>query len=184
MLIEAMTAASEFIDENVRKDFLIIGGAALARYGSLRKTDDIDIAITAETLNVFVEKAKTDPRFAQHPDGEWTYTCQEESIEGLGVRFEFLQLGGPFLPEIRGVTTFGAVQVASLADIVLMKAFAYRNRGEVYDLDDMKFALRLMAQKGETFQDKFKESEMRVIDGVADEEMKNLLAQVAGAGNV
>jgi hypothetical protein len=37
MLMEAMTAASEFIDENKRKDFLIIGGAALARYGSLRK---------------------------------------------------------------------------------------------------------------------------------------------------
>lgn len=131
-----------------------------------------------------MEKAETDQRFAQHPDGEWTYACQEESIEGLEVRFEFLQLGGPFLPEIHGVTTFGAVQMASLADIVLMKAFAYRNRGEVYDLDDMKFGLRLMTQNGETFQDKFKPSEMRVINGVADEEIENLLAQVAGARNI
>ena len=73
LLIEAMTAASEFIGEDMRKDFLIIGGAALIRYGSTRNTWDVDIAITAQTLNAFVEKAKSDSRFSIHADGRWVY---------------------------------------------------------------------------------------------------------------
>ena len=94
------------------------------------------------------------------------------------VKFECLKLGGPFVPKIHGMTKFG-VWVASLADIVLMKARAYQGRGEK---NDMKFALGLMMQKGETFQEyNFKASEMTIIDDVAetsDMEMKNLLAQV------
>ena len=70
-------------------------------------------------------------------------------IEGLLVKFEFLELGGPFVPKIHGMTKFG-VWVASLADIVLMKARAYQGRGEKNDLGDMKFALGLMVQKGES----------------------------------
>jgi hypothetical protein len=176
-----MAAASKLVDENVRKDFLIIGGAALVKYGSSRRTDDVDIAITAATLNMFMEQAKTDPRFKLHPDDEWSYTCQGEGIAGLDVRFEFLELGGPFVPKMHGMTKFRDVCLASLADIVLMKAHAYQGRGEEADFIDMRFALRLMAEKGETFQRfKFKSSEIRVISDVVgdDEGMRNLLTQM------
>ena len=80
-----MTAASEFISENMRKDFLIVGGAALVRYGSSRNTRDIDIAITSQTLQVFWEKAHDDSRFSLHPDGP--------GVEGLQAEFEFLMIG-------------------------------------------------------------------------------------------
>ena len=36
MLIEAMTAASNLVGEDVRRDFLVIGGAALVRYDAGR----------------------------------------------------------------------------------------------------------------------------------------------------
>jgi hypothetical protein len=44
LLIEGMTAASEFISEDMRADFLVIGGAAMVQYGSTRFTRDVDIA--------------------------------------------------------------------------------------------------------------------------------------------
>ena len=96
--------------------------------------------------------------------------------------FEFLDLGGLFIPRMHGMTKFGAVRVASLADIVLMKAHAYQGRGEEDDFTDMKFALGLVVQKGETFEKyKFKVSEMAIINGVAGSmEMKGLLAQAVG----
>jgi len=74
VLIEAMTAASNLVDEGMRRDFLVIGGAALVRYGSTRRTRDVDIAITAKTLDAFMEKAGMDSRFRKHPDASWTYT--------------------------------------------------------------------------------------------------------------
>jgi hypothetical protein len=130
ILIEAMTAASELVDENARKDFLVIGGSALVRYGSTRKTRDVDIAITVETLTAFSERAEKDSRFKQHFDKSWTYTCQGEGTEDLEVEFEFLRIGGKFVPKMHGVTKFGPVWVASLADIVLMKALACQDRKE------------------------------------------------------
>ena len=52
-LLMSMTAASEFIRENIRKDFLVVGGAALTQYGSTRNTRDVDIGITPQTLVPF-----------------------------------------------------------------------------------------------------------------------------------
>lgn len=44
--IEAMTAASELVNEDVRGDFFVFGDAALIRYGSsARKIEDVDIDI-------------------------------------------------------------------------------------------------------------------------------------------
>ena len=82
------------------------------------------------------------------------------------------------------MTKFGAVWVASLADLVSMKACTYQSRGEKDDLDDMEFALGLMVQRGETFKKfKFKTGEMTIINNVAEAcdniEVKNLLALVA-----
>jgi hypothetical protein len=42
----------------MRKDFLIIGGTALIRYSSTHNTQDVDIAITPQTLNAFWERQR------------------------------------------------------------------------------------------------------------------------------
>jgi len=73
LLIEGMTAASEFISEDMWANFLVIGGAALVQYGSTRFTHDVNIAITPQTLHAFKEKACSDPQFSLHADGHWAY---------------------------------------------------------------------------------------------------------------
>lgn len=100
-LIEAMTAASELISEDTRKDFVVIGGAALVQHVSIRKTQDVDIAITPETLWEFYEHATSDPQFSLHLDGNWVYTCQEIDVQ---VPMEFLSIGGDFVPKLHGLT--------------------------------------------------------------------------------
>ena len=52
ILIEATDATSAFIPKEERRNFHALGGAALTRYGSTRGTDDVDFAITPETLNL------------------------------------------------------------------------------------------------------------------------------------
>lgn len=182
MLIEAMTAASNLVSEDMRRDFLVIGGAALVRYGSTRRTRDI--AITAKTLDAFMEKAGMDSRFRMHPDASWTYTCQGEGIENVVVEIEFLDIGGEFVPKLHGMTKFDAVYVASLADIALMKAHAYQDREKADDLEDLNFAFSMMVRRGEMFtRYRFKQSEIEVISEVVetkgDAEAKRLLMQVA-----
>jgi len=96
----------------------------------------------------------------------------------LVIKFEFLELGGDFIPKMHGMTKFRGACLASLADIGLMKALAYQNRAKKDDFNDMSFALGLMAQRVKQY--KFKSSEMMAINDVAkdDKEMENLLTQV------
>jgi hypothetical protein len=111
---------------------------------------DVDSAINVETLKVFGERAKTDLRFKEDPAEGWTYTCQEEGIEGVEVNIKFLELGKQFIQKMHGMTKFGDIYLASLADIMLVKAHAYQSQVED-NFKDVRFALRLMAKKREAF---------------------------------
>ncbi|KAF8224540.1 hypothetical protein L208DRAFT_1511132 [Tricholoma matsutake] len=150
------------------KDQLIVN----SMYGALPIwTRDVDIAITAKTLDAFMEKAGIDSQFRTHSDMLWTYTCQGEGIENCMVEIEFLDIGGEFVPKLHGMTKFDTVYIALLADIALMKALAYQ------DWD-------MMVRRGETFtRYYFKQSEIEVISEVVetkgDAEAKRLLMQVA-----
>ena len=142
--IEAMTAASEFISEDMF--FLIIGGAALVQYGSTR---DVDIAITPQTLNAFWEKAKSDSRFDIQADEHWARGGRR-GVEGLSAEFEFLAIGEQYVPKLCGlVTKFDPVWTASLADIAVTKAYAYQDRGEDCDYEDLLFAPGEMKKAGQ-----------------------------------
>jgi len=67
-----MDAASAFISKEERRGFYVVKGVALVRYGSTRKTDDVDIVITPETLHKFFEAAGKDRRFRRSPDDSWS----------------------------------------------------------------------------------------------------------------
>ena len=77
--------------------------------------------------------------------------------------------GSEFGPaKLHGGQAFSGALLASLADIAIMKANAYRSRNEQHDLGDMKFALNKMVEKKETFAIyKFKEEELETINEVA-----------------
>jgi hypothetical protein len=181
LLIEGMTAASELISEDIRADFLIIGGAALIQYGSNRFTRDIDIAITPQTLHAFEEKARKDPRFKLHSDGHWAYTAQGSEVEDLVVEFEFLAVGNEFVPKMRGMTRFDPIWVAWLADIAVMKARAYRDRDEPRDKEDLLYVLGEMKKTGQTLgQYGVEESEITVIRSALSEGVRNGLSQMMG----
>jgi len=139
----------------------------------------------AQTLETFSRNAATNPQFNLSSDGSWTYTCQGEGVNDLMVDFGFLDIGGVFIPKLHGMTKFGTIYVASLADLVsmIMKAPVYQNRDEWKDFQDMVLALNMMKERGETFQGyRFKKSEINVILEVVeitgDDAVKELFRQV------
>jgi predicted nucleotidyltransferase len=200
-LKEAMAAASMLVSEDMRKDFLIVGGSALVRYGSDRRTKDIDIAITPTTLNAFNEAASKDSRFSLHADETWVYTCQGQGIERLQVPIEFLAMGGGIVPKLRGMTLtpmlgarayyssiqvhvttkFSAIWVASLPDMAVMKAQASLNREEDHDYGDLLYVLSEMARREQTLGGYgIKKSGMKAIESAVagDDEGQELLLRV------
>ena len=122
--------------------------------GGSRKTEDVDIAVTAETLDAFQEAAILDPRFSQDVMLSWTYTGNTPETRGITVTLEFLAMGGGFVPEIRAARpiALGGFR-AGLAELIVMKARTLDSRDEARDARDLRFLLEKMEGSDENFRD-------------------------------
>jgi hypothetical protein len=171
-LFEAFAAAAELLHPALRRQFVLIGGTSMLVLGSTRKTEDVDIAVTAEALYEFEKAAAPDSRFSQDAMLIWTYTGSTPETRGILVGFEFLAMGGIFVPEIRAVRPALGGFRAGLAELALMKAYALDSRDEPRDRHDLGFLLEKMETSEETFRDV----------EVKDEDLKILKDMVASLG--
>jgi len=154
VLLEAFAAATELLPSTLREKFVLIGGTSMLSLGGSRKTEDVDIAVTAETLDAFQEAAILDPRFSQDVMLSWTYTGNTPETRGITVTLEFLAMGGGFVPEIRAARpiALGGFR-AGLAELIVMKARTLDSRDEARDARDLRFLLEKMEGSDENFRD-------------------------------
>lgn len=148
-MLEAFGAAVALLPLNLRNGLVLIGGTSLLSVGGNRKTEDVDVAVTAPALHAFYTAALNDPRFKKSPMDTWEYAASN----GITVTFEFLEQGGGFAPTIRAARELivgGGVR-AGLGELALMKAKTWLARGEDRDLTDFKFLLTKMEEMGESF---------------------------------
>jgi Nucleotidyl transferase AbiEii toxin, Type IV TA system len=154
VLLEAFAAATELLPPTLREKFVLIGGTSMLSLGGSRKTEDVDIAVTAEALDAFQEAAILDPRFSQDAMLSWTYTGNTPETRGITVTLEFLAMGGGFVPEIRAARpiALGGFR-AGLAELIVMKARTLDSRDEARDARDLRFLLEKMEGSDENFRD-------------------------------
>ena len=62
---EALKASMQHIPNRLRRECLVIGGAALRLLGSDRSTSDLDFAASEKAQSEFLDSIKTDNRFVQ-----------------------------------------------------------------------------------------------------------------------
>ncbi|KAI9848469.1 MAG: hypothetical protein M1837_000264 [Sclerophora amabilis] len=151
-LSEAYAAAVELVPVELRKSFILIGGASMVELGGHRNTQDVDIVATPEALDAFCTAAARDPRFSKGSTENWSYDCQAGAARNIRVPLEFLGMGGGFVPVIRAArpAQMGGFR-AGLGELVLMKAHTADSRGEDKDLEDLRFLLEKMEGGDETF---------------------------------
>lgn len=173
-LLEAFHSAAALMPENLRQDFVLVGGTSLLSLGGNRKTEDVDIAVTVPSLHAFFAAAANDSRFKKGSMDNWEYTSTDEII----VPFEFLIQGGGFAPVIRAAKEVdsgggggGGVR-AGLGELALMKARSWLGRDDDKDLEDFKFLLAKMDEAGVSF------GEMLLLPG-DEEDMGNVEALTA-----
>ena len=68
-------------------------------FGSTRKTEDVDIAVSKEALYEFDNAAANNSRFKKQSGGLWEYT----SNTGIIVKFDFRPVGGAMVPKLKVV---------------------------------------------------------------------------------
>ena len=148
-LLEAFHTAVALLPQNLRNGLVLVGGTSLLSLGGNRKTEDVDIAVTAASLHAFYAAAANDHRFKKGGMDIWEYT----SSSGIRVPFEFLSQGGGYVPVImaaREIVAGGGMR-AGLGELAIMKARTWLARDDEKDLEDFKFLLTKMHESGEGF---------------------------------
>jgi len=149
-LLEAFHSAVALLPQNLRRDFILVGGTSLLSLGGTRKTEDVDVAVSAASLHAFYAAALHDPRFKKGAMDDWEYT----SSSGIIVPFEFLLQGGDFAPVIKAAREIvaGGGMRAGLGELAIMKARTWLARDDEKDLRDFKFLLTKMEEMRESFE--------------------------------
>lgn len=73
-LLEGFSVAASLLPDACAKEFVLVGGTALLYLGSTRTTGDVDVLITAQSLNAFEAAAKNDSRSSKDSTEQWHYT--------------------------------------------------------------------------------------------------------------
>ena len=147
-----MDAIQSHLHPLSRPNFILVGGFALHFHGMERATEDLDFAITAQSLNQWKTSVANDSRFVYEPGGDWRYYCTGEEIEDVGVTIEFLNV--PELTQMGSVTgalAESGIWVATLEELAMLKAEALVSRSEMRDGADLLWILQRMVAERRQF---------------------------------
>lgn len=148
-VMEAAKTVWELIGEEHAENFVVVGGEALLFHGSNIGTEDVYLAITAESMDKFCRLARNDPRLTEYPLNPWRH----HTSGGFDVEIDFLdKLGGEYmLGIIQDHCRIQGVPVVTLADLALAKGYSWVQRENEKDLDRMRCVVTKMRSTGESF---------------------------------
>ncbi|OCL08745.1 hypothetical protein AOQ84DRAFT_388627 [Glonium stellatum] len=142
--LDAYAAACELVPRNLRRTVILFGGAASIAHGILdRKAKDVDILVGVEALAI-LDDAIINQREGFHRDSDGTIKwdkCDSQQIKLFEVTVELVELGGPFVPRFPEVVGFGEGYVATLPELVRLRASTLVGRGDASDHIDFVLLL-------------------------------------------
>jgi hypothetical protein len=150
--LDAYTAACALVPRNLRQTVILFGGAASVAHGILdRKVKDVDILVGVEALAI-LDDAIINMREGFHRDYDGTIKwdkCDSQQNKLFEVTVELVEIGGPFVPRVPEVVSFGEGYVATLAELVRLRASTLVERGGASDHIDFVLLLSLARQRKE-----------------------------------
>ena len=130
--LDAYTAACALVPRNLRQTVILFGGAASIAHGILdRKAKDVDILVGVEALAI-LDDAIINMREGFHRDCDGAIKwdkCDSQQTKLFEVTVELVEIGGPFVPRVPEVVGFGEGYVATLAELVRLRASTLVERG-------------------------------------------------------
>jgi hypothetical protein len=148
--LDAYTAACTLVPRNLRQTLILFGGAASIAHGILdRKAKDVDILVGVKTLAI-LDDAIINKREGFHRDCDGTIKwdkCDSQNNKLFEVIVELVEIGGPFVPQIPEVVGFGEGYVATLPELLRLRASTLVERGDESDHIDFGLLLSLTSKR-------------------------------------
>ena len=145
-LIECFRAATRLVRPDRRRQLILVGGAASIAHSSVFWTEDVDVAAPpACIIDIWEGVQNGAPGFSIESDGKIAF----DAPQGFRVRLDVIQIGGGCAERIHVAEPFFEGSVASMSDLLRLRAVTVVDRGSDGEMDDFRWLLSEVAKAGQ-----------------------------------
>ncbi|KAJ5972813.1 uncharacterized protein N7479_002731 [Penicillium vulpinum] len=158
-LIECFRTTTRLVRPELRHQLVLVGGTASIAHGSAFYTEDVDVVAPSNVLQDICKGVMDGAlNYSLEPDGKIAF----DASQGIRVRIDLIQIGDS-IERIHATVPFFEGSVASMSDLLRLRAMTVVDRGSDGQAEDFRWLLSGVAKAGQ------------LLPGLDDEELKYML---------
>ncbi|KAI2711806.1 hypothetical protein CBS147354_8190 [Penicillium roqueforti] len=143
-LIECFRAATRLVRPELRRQLILVGGAASIAHDSVFYTEDVDVAAPSDVIHDIAKRVMDGaPNFSLEPDGKIIF----DDSQGIRVRIDIIEIGDA-IERIHVADPFFEGSVASMSDLLRLRAVTVAERGSDGEVADFRWLLSELVKAG------------------------------------
>ncbi|KAJ5382215.1 hypothetical protein N7517_000126 [Penicillium concentricum] len=144
-LIECFRAATRLVRPELRRQLILVGGAGSIAHDSVLYTEDVDVAAPSDVIHDICKGVMDGTaRFSLEPDGKIAF----DACQGIRVRIDVIEIGDA-IERIHVAEPFFDGSVASMSDLLRLRAVTVVERGSDGEVADFRWLLAELAKAGQ-----------------------------------
>jgi hypothetical protein len=144
-LFECFRATTRLVRPELRRQLILVGGAASIAHNSVYHTEDVDVAAPTDVvIDIFKKVMDGALNFSLEPDGKIAF----DASQGFRVRLDLLQIGD-FIERIHVAEPLFQGSIASMSDLLRLRGNTVVERGSDGEATDFRWLLSEVAKAGQ-----------------------------------
>jgi hypothetical protein len=144
-LLECFRATTRLVRPSLRRQLILVGGAASIAHSSVFKTEDVDVAgLPSVIIDIWEAVSAGALNFSLEPDGKIAF----DAPQGFLVRVDLISIGERRIERIHATEPLFEGSVASKSDLLRLRAVTVVDRGSDGEVDDFRWLLSEVAREG------------------------------------
>jgi hypothetical protein len=145
-LEECFRATTRLVRPELRRQVILVGGAASIAHSSVFRTEDVDVAAPPSVIIKIWEAVSVGARnFSLEPDGKIAF----DAPQGFLVRVDLISIGEGCIERIHATEPLFEGSVASKSDLLRLRAVTVVDHGSDGEVDDFRWLLSDVARDGQ-----------------------------------
>ncbi|EXJ53296.1 uncharacterized protein A1O5_13467 [Cladophialophora psammophila CBS 110553] len=146
-LFECFRSITRLVRPELRRQTVLVGGAASIAHSSVLVTEDVDVAAPSSALTDIWEGISAGAlKLSFEPDGKIAFDAPRQNIR---VRVDLLEIGNGCIERIHATGPFFEGSVASVSDLLRLRAVTVVDRGSDGEVEDFRWLLSRVASRGQ-----------------------------------
>jgi hypothetical protein len=178
-LFECFRSTTRLVRPSLRHQLILVGGAASIAHSSVLVTEDVDVAGPPSVLIQIWEGVSAGAlNFSFESDGKIAFDAPKSSIR---VRVNLIEIGNGCIERIHATESFFEGSVASMSDLLRLRAVTVVDRGSDGEIEDFRWLLSRVASKGQLLPELVKEDLENMVELLGESRLGKLDRLVLGA---